>query len=53
MNDLLVIGWGEGGKTLAGILANKGKKVAIIEKDPKMYGGTCPNVGCFPTKAMV
>ncbi|ACZ00922.1 NAD(P)/FAD-dependent oxidoreductase [Streptobacillus moniliformis] len=53
MYDLLVIGWGKGGKTLAGILANKGKKVAIIEKDPKMYGGTCPNVGCLPTKAMV
>ncbi|CAM3213687.1 dihydrolipoyl dehydrogenase family protein [Streptobacillus ratti] len=53
MYDLLVIGWGKGGKTLAGILANKGKKVAIIEKDSKMYGGTCPNVGCLPTKAMV
>ncbi|WP_073508010.1 dihydrolipoyl dehydrogenase family protein [Streptobacillus notomytis] len=53
MYDLLVVGWGKGGKTLAGILANKGKKVAVIEKDPKMYGGTCPNVGCLPTKSMV
>ncbi|CAM3180677.1 NAD(P)/FAD-dependent oxidoreductase [Streptobacillus felis] len=53
MFDLIVIGWGKGGKTLANILANKGKKVAIIEKDPKMYGGTCPNVGCLPTKAMI
>lgn len=53
MYDLLVIGWGKGGKTLASILGNKGKKIAVIEKDTKMYGGTCPNVGCLPTKAMI
>lgn len=27
--------------------------MAIIEKSPKMYGGTCPNVGCVPTKFLV
>jgi len=31
----------------------QGKKVAIIEENPKMYGGTCINVGCLPTKSLV
>lgn len=51
--DLIVLGWGKAGKTLAGKYASYGKKVAIIEKDPKMYGGTCINVGCLPTKSLV
>lgn len=51
--DAIIIGFGKGGKTLAGFLANKGKKVALIEKDKKMYGGTCINVGCIPTKILV
>ncbi|NOL49342.1 dihydrolipoyl dehydrogenase family protein [Pelistega europaea] len=51
--DLIVLGWGKAGKTLAGKYASKGKKVAIIEKDAKMYGGTCINVGCLPTKSLV
>ncbi len=50
--DVLVLGWGKAGKTLAAKLAGKGKKVAIVEKDPKMYGGTCINVGCLPTKSL-
>lgn len=50
--DLVVIGWGKGGKTLAGMAASKGLKVAIIEKDSKMYGGTCINVACLPTKSL-
>lgn len=51
--DAIIIGFGKGGKTLAGFLANKGKKVALVEKDKKMYGGTCINVGCIPTKILV
>jgi pyruvate/2-oxoglutarate dehydrogenase complex dihydrolipoamide dehydrogenase (E3) component len=51
--DLIVLGWGKAGKTLAGKYASHGKKVAIIERDPKMYGGTCINVGCLPTKSLV
>lgn len=49
----IVIGFGKGGKTLAGQLAKKGEKVALIEKDSRMYGGTCINVGCLPTKRLV
>ena len=41
------------GKTLAGTLAKHGEEVLIIEKDPNMYGGTCINVGCLPTKNMI
>ena len=51
-NDV-VIGFGKGGKTIAGALANAGRKVALIEKSDKMYGGTCINVGCIPTKSLV
>lgn len=51
--DLIVIGWGKAGKTIAGKMGANGKKVALIEKDEKMYGGTCVNVGCLPTKSLV
>lgn len=51
--DLIVIGFGKAGKTLAGHVAGKGYKVALIEKDDNMYGGTCINVGCLPTKSLV
>lgn len=51
--DTIVIGFGKAGKTLAGALAKKGEKVALIEKSPKMYGGTCINVGCIPSKSLV
>ncbi|MCI7223695.1 NAD(P)/FAD-dependent oxidoreductase [Fusobacterium sp.] len=51
--DLIVIGWGKAGKTIAAKAAAKGKKVALIEKDEKMFGGTCINVGCLPTKSLV
>lgn len=51
--DAIVIGFGKGGKTLAGKLAAKGSKVALIEKDAGMYGGTCINVGCIPSKSLV
>ncbi len=51
--DAIIIGFGKGGKTLAGVLGNSGKKTALIEKSPMMYGGTCINVGCIPTKFLV
>ncbi|MBC2851750.1 FAD-dependent oxidoreductase [Cetobacterium sp. 8H] len=51
--DAIIIGFGKGGKTLAGFLGNKGYKVALIEKSKEMYGGTCINVGCIPTKILV
>lgn len=50
--DVAIIGFGKAGKTLAGDLAKNGKKVIVIEKSPKMYGGTCINVGCLPTKSL-
>lgn len=51
--DVLIIGWGKGGKTFAGAMAGMGKTVAIVEQSPKMYGGTCINIGCVPTKVLV
>jgi len=51
--DAIIIGFGKGGKTLAGFLAGKGQNVALIEKSDKMYGGTCINIGCIPTKKLV
>ena len=51
--DAVIIGFGKGGKTLAGYLAAKGEKVAMIEKSAQMYGSTCINVGCIPTKSLV
>ena len=51
--DTIIIGFGKGGKTLANFLGNQGKKVALIEKYKNMYGGTCINVGCIPTKIFV
>ncbi|MDO5115329.1 MAG: FAD-dependent oxidoreductase [Synergistaceae bacterium] len=51
--DAIVIGFGKGGKTLAAALAAQGSKVALVEKSDKMYGGSCPNVGCVPTKFLV
>ena len=38
---------------MAGALGAAGKKVALIEKSDRMYGGTCINVGCIPTKSLV
>lgn len=50
--DNIIIGFGKGGKTIAGALAGKGESVALIEKSPKMYGGTCINVACIPSKSL-
>jgi pyruvate/2-oxoglutarate dehydrogenase complex dihydrolipoamide dehydrogenase (E3) component len=49
--DAIIIGTGQAGSPLAGSLADKGWKVAIIEKGN--LGGTCINTGCTPTKTMV
>lgn len=51
--DSIIIGFGKGGKTLAGWLGSQGKSVALIEQSPEMFGGTCINVGCIPSKFMV
>jgi probable pyridine nucleotide-disulfide oxidoreductase len=51
--EFAIIGFGKAGKTLAAKLGTLGYHVILIEKDPKMYGGTCINVACIPTKALV
>lgn len=51
--DVVVIGFGKGGKTLAAEFAKHGQKVAVVERSEKMYGGTCINTGCIPTKTLV
>ncbi|MGT2753918.1 FAD-containing oxidoreductase [Streptococcus ovis] len=51
--DLVVIGFGKAGKTLAGKMSSLGKKVALVEKNSRMYGGTCINIGCIPTKSLI
>lgn len=51
--DKIVIGFGKGGKTFAGYAGKKGEKVALIEMSNKMYGGTCINVACIPTKKLI
>ncbi len=51
--DVLVIGWGKAGKTLTGALGRAGRSVTIVEQSASMVGGTCINIGCVPTKALV
>ena len=51
--DAVIIGFGKGGKTLAETLAKAGKQVILVERWSKMYGGTCINVACIPTKSLV
>ena len=50
--DLIVIGAGPGGYTAAIRAAQLGMKTAIVEKG-KTLGGTCLNVGCIPSKALL
>ncbi|MBT4286848.1 MAG: dihydrolipoyl dehydrogenase [Deltaproteobacteria bacterium] len=50
--DVIVIGSGPGGYVAAIRCAQLGKKTAIIEKYPNL-GGTCLNVGCIPSKALL
>ena len=49
--DAIIIGAGQSGPSLAQRLTNEGMKTAIIER--KLFGGTCVNVGCTPTKTLV
>ena len=49
--DAIVVGTGQAGPALAVRLAKAGRKTAIIER--KLFGGTCVNVGCVPTKTLV
>ncbi len=49
--DAIVIGTGQAGPSLAVRLARAGRKTAIVER--KLYGGTCVNVGCIPTKTLI
>ena len=49
--DAIVIGAGQAGPSLAGRLTQAGWTVAMVER--RLFGGTCVNVGCTPTKAMV
>ena len=50
--DLIIIGSGPGGYICAIRAAQLGMKVAVVEKD-KTFGGTCLNVGCIPSKALL
>ena len=49
--DAIVIGAGQAGPSLADRLARAGKRVAFAERH--LFGGTCVNTGCTPTKTMV
>ena len=49
--DAIIIGTGQSGPSLAARMTEEGLKTAIIER--KLFGGTCVNVGCIPTKALV
>jgi pyruvate/2-oxoglutarate dehydrogenase complex dihydrolipoamide dehydrogenase (E3) component len=49
--DAIIIGAGQAGPQLAGRLTAAGMTVAIVER--KLFGGTCINTGCTPTKTLV
>ncbi len=49
--DAVIIGTGQSGPSLAARMTQEGMKTAIIER--KLFGGTCVNVGCVPTKTLV
>lgn len=49
----IILGFGKAGKTLAAELAKRGQTVALVEQSPAMYGGTCINVGCIPSKSLI
>ncbi|HWQ52516.1 MAG TPA: FAD-containing oxidoreductase [Bryobacteraceae bacterium] len=49
--EAIIIGTGQAGPYLANRLATAGMKVAVVER--KLFGGTCVNTGCTPTKTMV
>ena len=49
--DAIIIGAGQAGPPLAGRLTGAGMKVALVERG--LFGGTCVNTGCTPTKTMI
>jgi pyruvate/2-oxoglutarate dehydrogenase complex dihydrolipoamide dehydrogenase (E3) component len=49
--DAIIVGAGQAGPPLAGRLTSAGQRVALIER--KLFGGTCVNTGCIPTKTLV
>jgi pyruvate/2-oxoglutarate dehydrogenase complex dihydrolipoamide dehydrogenase (E3) component len=49
--DAIIIGTGQAGPSLSARLTGAGMKVAVIER--KLFGGTCVNTGCIPTKTLV
>ncbi|HVW77661.1 MAG TPA: FAD-containing oxidoreductase [Alloacidobacterium sp.] len=49
--DSIIVGAGQAGPSLAGRLTQSGRKVAMIERN--LFGGTCVNTGCIPTKTLV
>lgn len=49
--DAIIIGTGQAGPSLAARMTQEGMKAAIIER--KLFGGTCVNVGCIPTKTLI
>ena len=50
--EIVVLGAGPGGYTAAFYAADKGKKVTLVEQNPRL-GGICLNVGCIPSKALL
>src|SRR5260370_34405614 len=46
--EFLILGRGQGGKLLAGHLAQTGRRVAVVER--RWIGGSCPNIACLPSK---
>src|SRR5208283_607661 len=49
--DIVVLGSGEGTKSIAWTLGKQGKRIAVIER--KYIGGSCPNIACLPSKNII
>ena len=48
--ELLILGGGKAGKTLAMDMARAGRRVAVVERG--LIGGSCTNIACIPTNAL-
>ena len=52
--DVIIIGFGKReGRPLRQSLQTVGEKLPLLNVPDKMYGGTCINIGCIPTKTLV
>ena len=49
----IIVGFGKAGRALAAKLSQEGEESVIIERNRAMDGGTCPNVGCVPSKTLI